>query len=76
MGDGLKVYTVIDVARIMKVDQGLARSWFRTGKLKGVRFGGRAGWRCTEQQLREFMEKPVQPKLTGFDNDATNDGDK
>ena len=71
MSDGLKVYTVIDVARIMKVDQTLARSWFRTGQLRGVRLGGRAGWRCSEQQLRDFMEKPVQPNLTGFDGEET-----
>jgi len=68
--DDLKVLTVIDVARIMKVDQTLARSWFRTGKLKGVRLGGRAGWRCTSEQLREFVEKPVQPNMNGFEEET------
>lgn len=66
MNEDLKVYTVIDVARVMKVDQHLARSWFRTGALKGIRLGGRAGWRCTEEQLRQFIEVESKRQDTLF----------
>lgn len=65
----MKVLRVLDVMRVMQVDDARSvREWFRSGRLKGVNLGGRLGWRCTEEQLRDFMESNMsaQPKLTGL----------
>lgn len=62
MGDGPRVYTVHEVARILQMHEETVRTLLRAGRLKGIKLGphailpGRFEWRITDQALRRFLE--------------------
>lgn len=49
----MKVYTVAEAAKILKVSQETVRRWARSGKLKGINPG--KGWRFTDKDIRRFL---------------------
>jgi len=56
----MEYYTVKDVAAKLKVHPQTIKGWLRDGRLKGIAFGGRTGWRVTDAQLREFLEAEAE----------------
>ncbi len=57
-------YTVKEVADRLKVHPQTLKDWLRSGELEGVNFGGRTGWRVTDAQLRDFVERRTQATKT------------
>ncbi len=57
-------YTVREVADRLKVHPQTLKDWLRSGELEGVNFGGRTGWRVTDAQLRDFVERRTQATKT------------
>jgi hypothetical protein len=56
----LDIPEVVDIMGLSGNERGgieTVRKWCRTGELKGVKLGGRAGWRVRRGDLREFMAK-------------------
>ena len=48
--------TVSEIAERLKVQPLTVRRWLNNGALTGIQLGDRAGWRITEDDLREFLE--------------------
>jgi excisionase family DNA binding protein len=48
--------TVAEIAARLRMHPETIRDWLRSGKLKGRGFGGRAGWRVRESDLRAFLD--------------------
>jgi len=48
--------TVSEVAERLKVQPLTVRRWLNSGDLTGIQLGDRAGWRITEEDLRDFLE--------------------
>lgn len=53
-------FTVRDIAGRLKVHPETVKDWLKAGRLKGIAFGGRTGWRITDAQLREFLEAEAE----------------
>ncbi len=51
-----KMMTVEQVADRLQVNEQTVRRWLREGELAGVPFGGRTGWRVSEDDLRVFLD--------------------
>jgi excisionase family DNA binding protein len=49
--------TVAQIAERLQVAPGTVRHWLRTGELQGIALGPKAGYRVTETQLKEFLER-------------------
>lgn len=51
--------TVEDVARQLRVSQGLIYSWLNQGKLRGAKLPGRAHgiWRITPAAVQQFLRE-------------------
>lgn len=49
-----KIYTVNEVAEILKVDPATIRILLRTQKLKGLKIGN--SWRIEENELEAYLE--------------------
>ena len=56
-------FTVREVAGKLKVHPQTVKDWLRAGDLEGVNFGGRSGWRVTDAQLRDFVERRTQATI-------------
>jgi excisionase family DNA binding protein len=54
-GGKLKVYTVQEVAEILKISEVSLRKHIRAGKLRVSKIGRH--YRISEEQLREYLEK-------------------
>jgi len=54
----IKVYTLDEVADILKVTRRTLYTWISAGKLKAVKVG--KYWRVSEQALREFTTKGTE----------------
>ncbi len=52
-----QLLTVEEVAARLQVNEQTIRRWLREGKLAGVPFGGRTGWRVSEDDLRAFLDR-------------------
>lgn len=61
MSEGPKVerrwYHLDDVAKRLGVDVQTVRRLLKSGKLEGVQFGGKTGWRVSEQGLAAFIAR-------------------
>lgn len=55
-------YTVREVAALLKVHPETVRDWLRAGRLNGVGFGGRTGWRVAESELNDFLRREAEGK--------------
>lgn len=49
----IKVYTLDEIAEIMKVTRRTVYSYVKSGKLHAVKFG--KYWKVTEENFREFL---------------------
>lgn len=47
-----KIYTIAEVAEILRVKDYTVREWLREGKLKGFKAGNR--WRVKESELKKM----------------------
>ena len=52
-----RLLTVEQVADWLQVNEQTIRRWLREGELTGVPFGGRTGWRISEEDVRAFLER-------------------
>ena len=66
-------YRPDDVADQLKVDVQTVRRWLRSGRLEGVQFAGKMGWRISERALAAFVERQQLTAATsrlGADKEA------
>ena len=54
-GEHETVYTVKEVATILKISPEAVQSLIRQGRLKAIKIGGRIGYRVKKSDLDEFM---------------------
>jgi excisionase family DNA binding protein len=54
-----------EVARKLRVRTSTVLGWLRTGRLGGVKIGGRAGWRIPPEELERFIREMYRPPRTG-----------
>lgn len=54
MAKEIKVYTILEVAKIFGVTRRSVYSWLKEGKIKAFKVGRE--WRFTEEALRDFMK--------------------
>lgn len=52
--------TIKEVAERLRVSERTVRRWLLAGKLKGFRFGDRAGWRVDEKDLEAFVARLME----------------
>ena len=52
-----RLMTVDQVAKRLQVNEQTIRRWLREGELTGVPFGGRTGWRISEEDLQDFIDR-------------------
>ena len=50
-----RLLTVEEVAMRLQVNEQTIRRWLRDGEMSGVPFGGRTGWRVSEDDLVAFL---------------------
>lgn len=51
-------FTVSDIAELVRVQERTVRKWLREGRLAGLNFGGKTGWRVKESELDAFLKDP------------------
>ncbi len=67
MSDMPRLYTVHEVARILRMHEETVRILLRSGRLTGIKLGphatlpGRFEWRITDQALRRFLDEGADP---------------
>jgi excisionase family DNA binding protein len=54
-----------EVARQLRVRTSTVLGGLRTGRLGGVKIGGRAGWRIPPEELERFIREMYRPPRTG-----------
>lgn len=67
-GQPERLWTVDEVATHVGVNIETVRRWLRTGALRGIRLGTKAGWRIRQRDLDAYLEQrtPVgQPAMPG-----------
>lgn len=52
--EGKKIYTVDEVAEMLRLDSSTIRRFLRKKELRGLKFG--LAWRIEEKDLNEFIE--------------------
>ena len=58
MSDAPQFLTVREVAERLRIPEDTLRIWLRHGRIRGFRPGGKkTGWRITESDLNEFIER-------------------
>lgn len=55
----MKVYTVEEVAKILKVHDRTVRRYIKSGELQGSNLGteDKPNWRFTEEDIKAYLEK-------------------
>lgn len=73
MNERPHLYTVHEVAEILRMHEETVRILLRSGRLKGIKLGphatlpGRFEWRITDQALRQFLEAGAEPTTASED---------
>jgi excisionase family DNA binding protein len=49
--------TVQEVATYLRMNPATIRKWLREGRLRGISFGGPAGWRIRREELERFIRE-------------------
>lgn len=49
----LPLYTLKELAQLLEVTERTLHTYIKTGKLKGVKIGGK--WKVTEENLQKFI---------------------
>ncbi|HEV2123914.1 MAG TPA: helix-turn-helix domain-containing protein [Chloroflexota bacterium] len=52
-----QLLTVEQVADRLQVNEQTVRRWLRERELVGIAFGGRTGWRVSEDDLQAFLDR-------------------
>jgi excisionase family DNA binding protein len=60
-----RMLTVEQIADRLQVNEQTVRRWLRGGELGGVPFGGKTGWRVTEEDLKAFLDRRRAEGETG-----------
>ena len=47
--------TVADICERLKVHENTVRTWLREGRLGGINFGGKVGWRIRRSAFEDFL---------------------
>lgn len=55
--EGARFYTVAQVAELLQVNPETVRRWIRSGELRGLGLGDKAGYRIEQSDLRDFIER-------------------
>lgn len=50
-----RLLTVPEIAEAMRVNPETVRRWLRTGELRGIQTGRKAGWRVRERDYQAFL---------------------
>ena len=53
--DGEQLLTVQEVAAKLKLNPETVRRWLREGRLRGVKFGRRGGYRVSEAEVQRLL---------------------
>jgi excisionase family DNA binding protein len=67
-GQPERLWTVDEVASHVGVNIETVRRWLRTGALRGIRLGTKAGWRIRERDLEAYLEQRIpvgHPAMVG-----------
>ncbi len=67
MAEQAGLLTVEDVAKRLRMGPETVRRYLRSGELKGIRFGYKAGWRVTEEDLAAFIEQKKRETLARWE---------
>lgn len=59
--DGVKLYTVEEVSRLLAVTERTLREYLKAGKLKGRKIAGR--WHVTEKALHDYVSAPERDAI-------------
>jgi hypothetical protein len=51
--DGIKLYEVEDLVKMLKLSRVSVQAYLRTGRMKGVKIGKR--WHVTDENLKSFL---------------------
>jgi excisionase family DNA binding protein len=51
-----RLFTVAQVAERLQVNPETVRRWLRTGELRGILLGRKAGFRVAESDLKAFID--------------------
>lgn len=68
VGQPERLWTVDEVATHVGVNIETVRRWLRTGALRGIRLGTKAGWRIRQHDLEAYLEQRTplgQPAMSG-----------
>ncbi len=58
-----KYYTTREISKILKISPVTIARKLQVGEIKGVRLGGRAGWRVEERALQEYLGQIKSPAI-------------
>jgi excisionase family DNA binding protein len=50
-------YTLKEVADELRVSESTVRRWLLSGEMRGLRLGDRAGWRISDDDLKDFINR-------------------
>jgi len=66
------IYTVQEVAALMKVKPRTVMEWLKIGRLGGFKLTDAPGseWRITEANVQRFIEERTDQALKPFENDT------
>lgn len=59
------LYTVEEVATRLAVHPDTVRRWIKSGELRAINLGGRAGYRITEEAYRQFLREREEGRHQG-----------
>ncbi len=60
--DGIKLYEVEDLVKMLKLSRVSVQAYLRTGRMKGVKIGKR--WHVTGENLRTFLSGDTESRGT------------
>ncbi len=58
--DGVKLYEVEDLVKMMKLSRVSVQAYLRTGRMKGVKIGKR--WHITDENLKAFLSGDTETR--------------
>ncbi len=58
--DGVKLYEVEDLVKMMKLSRVSVQAYLRTGRMKGVKIGKH--WHITDENLKAFLSGDTETR--------------
>lgn len=56
--DGMKLYEVEDLVKMLKISRITVQAYLRAGRMKGVKIGKR--WHVTDRNLKDFLSGTME----------------